>query len=148
MKKLYTISDLAMMSMLSTRTLRNYIKNGILSGQKCNGIWYFTPEDIDAFFGNPAVAPSIQAKRNAIVSDFILNKGKATNQICMIFDLPNSDGKEISEFFVHQFCTGGYGNDLQFVFENAKQYTRIILKGQVEDVQRLMNMYTKYIQGK
>ena len=41
----YTINDIAMMTGLTTRTIRNYIKLGILNGEKEDGVWRFSAED-------------------------------------------------------------------------------------------------------
>lgn len=55
MKDTYTINDVALMTGLTTRTLRTYITMGFLSGTKADGAWSFTPEQIEAFTQNPAV---------------------------------------------------------------------------------------------
>ena len=69
----YTINDIATMTGLSTRTVREYMKLGFLSGEKENGVWRFTGEAVGALFANSAVTPSIKAKRNALVYDFMLD---------------------------------------------------------------------------
>lgn len=38
MSKYYSINDVAMMTGLSTRTIRNYIKMNILDGEKVDGV--------------------------------------------------------------------------------------------------------------
>jgi len=53
MDKYYTLNDLALMTGLTTRTLRNYLKMGILKGERIDGIWNFTEEEIAEFFDNP-----------------------------------------------------------------------------------------------
>ena len=49
----YSLNDLALMTGFTTRTLRNYIKQGLLNGEKQNGVWQFTADEIDRFFRNP-----------------------------------------------------------------------------------------------
>jgi DNA-binding transcriptional MerR regulator len=49
MKEFFTIDDLSTITMLSTRTLRNYITQGFLDGEKIDGAWRFTSEDIETF---------------------------------------------------------------------------------------------------
>lgn len=141
MKEYYTINNIALMSGLTTRTIRNYIKMGVLNGEKIDGVWQFTPKEVDRFFEHPNVLPSIQAKRNAIVFDFILNKQKETNQMCVILDLPGEDGQKISDFFTEQYNSGNYSSDLLFSFECTAEYPRVILKGQAEDVVKLLNLF-------
>ena len=38
-KDFYSINDIALMSGLSSRTIRNYISSGILKGDKVDGCW-------------------------------------------------------------------------------------------------------------
>jgi excisionase family DNA binding protein len=46
MEKLFTVDDIAKMTMMTSRTIRNYIKEGLLKGNKIGGQWRFTEEDI------------------------------------------------------------------------------------------------------
>ena len=100
-EKLYFISHLVLITGLSDRTIRNYISSGILKGEKINGIWHFTPEEVDDFVKNPLVRPSIVAKNNSVVYDFMLNDSKNEEEACVILDIPKGDRKEISEFFCY-----------------------------------------------
>lgn len=45
-KEYYTIADIAEMTGLSTRTIRNYIKSGLLSGSKKDRTWIFSENSI------------------------------------------------------------------------------------------------------
>ena len=90
-ENLYLISHLTLITGLTDRTIRNYIASGILKGEKINGIWHFTPEEVDSFIKNPAVRPSIVAKNNSIVYDFMLNDSKKEEETCVILDLPKAD---------------------------------------------------------
>ena len=58
----YTLGHLSQITGLTDRTLRTYLKNGILEGEKISGIWHFTEAQLDAFLRHPTVRPSIQAK--------------------------------------------------------------------------------------
>ena len=72
MEKYYTINEISIMTGLTTRTIRNYLKSGLINGEKINGIWMFSHEDFSDMLVNPAIKPSIQAKNNAVVYDFLL----------------------------------------------------------------------------
>ena len=74
--KYYVINHLVMFTGLSDRTIRNYIASGILQGEKINGLWHFTPEQVEEFVRHPAVRPSILAKNNGLVYDFLLDTKK------------------------------------------------------------------------
>ena len=98
MENFYTINEVATMTGLTTRTIRNYLKSGLINGEKINGIWMFSPEDFNAMLNNPAIKPSIQAKNNSVVYDFIADDRKKVNKICTILDLHVEDNEaEASE---------------------------------------------------
>lgn len=42
MNEFYTINDIATMTGLTTRTVRNYMKLGLLEGEKVDGVWQIT----------------------------------------------------------------------------------------------------------
>ena len=141
-EKFYLISHLVLMTGLTDRTIRNYIASGILKGEKINGIWHFTPEEVDAFIKNPAVRPSIVAKYNSVVYDFMINNGKREEEACVILDLPKADIKKTSEFFCQKIGSGNFEN-INFNFDGFAKTPRVILKGTPEDVFGIIDEYYK-----
>lgn len=141
-EELYLISHITLITGLSDRTIRNYIASGILKGEKINGIWHFTPEEVDAFIKNPAVRPSIVAKNNSVVYDFMLNDSKKGEETCVILDLPKCDIKETAEFFCYGISNGDY-KDINFSFDGNYKTPRIILRGKPSDVFGLIGDYYK-----
>ena len=97
--KYYVINHLILLTGLTDRTIRNYIASGILVGEKINGVWHFTKEQVESFICHPAVRPSIIAKNNSLVYDFLLEDKKKQREICMILDIPCEDKKSVAEFF-------------------------------------------------
>jgi len=142
MEKQYTINKVAVMSGLTTRTLRNYIKMGILKGELVEGVWKFTEEDVAEFFQNPYVKPSIQAKNKAIVFDFLAQNEKRINEICTIIDVcvEKHEAEEIAAFFCKEVNKRTAGK-LKFFFEKNGSYVRVILKGYEDAVMEILNEY-------
>lgn len=138
----YLLSHLVLGTGLTDRTLRSYISSGILVGEKINGLWHFTPEAVDAFLRHPAVRPSILAKQNGSVYDFLLDTKKKTDQICIILDLPGGNKKEIAEYFCYRISNEDYCN-LHFSFDGIGCVPRVILKGSAKDVLRLVNEFQR-----
>lgn len=128
MKESYTLFEVAKMTGLTDRTLRSYIKQGFLNGEKEDGVWRFSLEELGTFFAHPNVRPSIQAKRNAIVYDFLLDQKKGENEICMILDFPADEvqAEEISEFFCREV---NRLENVRFSFGYSGGNARVILKG-------------------
>ena len=114
----YNIKELAMMTDLTTRTLRNYLRSGLLNGDKIDGMWQFTAENISDFISNPIVKPSIQAKNKAIVFDFLADDHKKEDSICTILDLHVSaaEADKISAFSIDLLSSSCYCYDVNSFF--------------------------------
>ena len=134
----YLISHLVLMTGLTDRTIRNYISSGLLQGEKINGLWHFSPEQVESFVCHPAVRPSILAKHHALVYDFLLENKKDTSEICMILDMPGKSKKEVAEYFCHRISTEHF-EKIQFSFDGITEVPRVILKGSTADVLKLVN---------
>lgn len=88
-EELYTVDDIAQMTMLTSRTIRNYLKDGLLTGRKIGGQWRFTKKDVENLFNNHVVEEEIKDHRRQEVMDFI--NGVNTDidgeiQLCTIAD--------------------------------------------------------------
>lgn len=137
---LYTIGHIVQFTGLTDRTIRSYISNGILRGEKNNGLWHFTSEQVEDFVRHPAVRPSILAKKNGLVYDFLLETKRAEPECCLILDLPGENEKEVSEFFCYEISNGDHHN-IRFSFDGVEKTPRIILKGDTAEVLRLVNSF-------
>lgn len=138
----YTINDIAMMTGLTTRTIRNYIKLGILNGEKEDGVWRFSAEDCYDFMEHPAVKSSIRAKKKAIVLDFLVEDKKKQNQICSILDLciDEEESQEVLDFFCTQVNESGCEN-VRFSYERNGRNSRIIISGYEDAVAEILGAY-------
>ena len=143
MEGFYTINEVATMTGLTTRTIRNYLKSGLISGEKVDGVWSFSSEDFCAMLNNPAIKPSIQAKNNAVVYDFIADDRKTINEICTILDLcvDDNEAEEISQFFCDTINSYQDSGNLSFKFEKHNRNVRVILSGTEETVMEILNKY-------
>lgn len=136
----YLINHLVLITGLTDRTIRNYISNGILHGEKINGLWHFTPEEVESFIAHPAVRPSILAKHHSAVYDFLLENKKERCETCMVVDIPGREKAEIAEYFCYRISKEGF-EKVQFSFDGVTNVPRIILTGNTADVLRLVNGY-------
>ena len=142
MEKYYTLNEVAMMTGLTTRTLRNHITMGVLKGEKKDGVWRFSVEELGEFFQNPYVKPSIQAKKKSIVFDFLKQNKKQTNEMCTIIDINANltNAQKISAFFCEQISNLD-GVNIQFSSETFHSCVRVILKGPEGVVMGILNSY-------
>lgn len=129
MEKDFTLNEVSIMTGLTTRTLRNYLKVNMLSGEKREGTWYFTEEDISEFLSDSNIRPGIQAK-------------KKYNEICTILDLQIDDDRaeKVSDFFCSEI-NRMQEEKIVFSFERVGKSVRIILRGNDCTVMKLLNAY-------
>ena len=137
----YNLNQLAMITGLTTRTLRNHLKQGLLKGEKIDGNWSFTEEELDEYLAEPSVKQAVMAKQHAVVYDFLADPFKKTNRICTIMDFPVSvnEALGIAKFFGKEISE--HGRDIEFRYINEKNYARFILSGSEEQVRVLMQAY-------
>lgn len=135
---MYSIKDLSLICGLTERSLRNYLKLGVLQGNKDNGVWKFSVEQIDAFLNNDYVKPAIQANRKAIVYDFLNSTQKEQNTACIILDLPKENSMKLSLFFCDAV---NKRTGLNMTFDIRKGSNRVILVGNEKTVFELLQEY-------
>ena len=90
MEKLFAVEDIAKMTSMTTRTIRNYLKDGILEGRKIGGQWRFTEGDVKKFMDSGNISKDMADRIKQDVLDFI--DGVNTDytgeiQVCAIVDL-------------------------------------------------------------
>ena len=142
MEKKYNLNDVALMTGFTTRTLRNYLLGGILKGEKIDGVWRFSEEDLDAFFKEPYVKEGVRIKRSGVVFDFLAGKGAKTARTCAILDVPAKlkEGRAISTFFCDKMNDA---SDVVFTFDWDKGVCRVILAGDAEQVAGLVRAFNE-----
>ena len=141
MKEFYTIADVTKITGLSDRTIRSYISQNTLKGEKRNGTWQFTVEQLCDFMNDPNVMPGIRAKKNALVYDFLLQNRRSETAMCLMVDLPGRDSQAVSSFFCEAINGGGY-ESIRFSFDSlGGQTPRVILKGRPDQVLGLMQRF-------
>jgi excisionase family DNA binding protein len=88
-EKLYTVENIAKMTGFTSRTIRNYLKDGSLQGLKIGGQWRFTMENIKRLFDNSIFLNDMSRKNRQQILNFI--DGTNTDiqgkiQVCTIVD--------------------------------------------------------------
>ena len=140
----YVLNHVVMFTGLSERTIRSHIASGFLEGEKINGLWHFTPEEVENFINHPSVKPGILAKSNSLVYDFLSHTDKKLDEIAVVLDIPNKSKMEISMLFCKEICDGDYKN-IRFSFGNLAGINRVIVSGEALNVIKLLEFYKNYI---
>ena len=140
MNEQYNLNELAMMTGMTTRTLRSDIAAGMLSGEKIDGMWTFTAEEVERYMAQPAIRQRMTTKQNALVYDFLADTLKTANQSCVVLDFPVSgeESDAIRDFFCAQMCAA---TGIRFFFQPIRGMVRVALSGPEEEVRRIMAAY-------
>lgn len=135
---MYTLSDLSVFTGLTDRTLRNYLKTGLLCGDKSDGTWRFTQEQIAEFIQHPSIKPIIKTKHHAPLFDFVADGKKNENALCIVLDLIGSNLMAKANFL----CEAVNAHPgVHFTFSKEQNRARIILTGKEDAVTDIMRAY-------
>ena len=137
---MYTLEQLSMMTGLTTRTLRNYLKSGILCGSKDTGVWLFDEQQVQAFVGHPSAAPSIRTKQQAIVYDFLAGQEQMENEMCVMLD--RSVQKKAAGKMADFLCqAAGQSSHIRFSYTWRAGKAHFILKGAEEEIHSILSEF-------
>ena len=141
MNGIYNLNDIAEMTGFTTRTLRNYLNQGLLKGSKSNGVWQFTAEEVGKFFSEPYVKEGLKIKRTSAVFDFLADTKKKSERSCVILDIPCELKKAnaLSAFFCEQM---DQASDTVFSFGWDNSMARVILSGAADQIGKIMAAYS------
>ncbi|MFA5309726.1 MAG: helix-turn-helix domain-containing protein [Dehalococcoidales bacterium] len=87
--KLYTVEDVARMTSFTSRTIRNYLKDGSLQGRKIGGQWRFTMGNIKRLFNNRGFSSDISKNNTQRILNFVNGNSpdmQGKIQVCTIID--------------------------------------------------------------
>ncbi len=78
------------MMSVTTRTIRNYLKDGTLIGKKLGGQWRFTADDIKNFLEKGEISTMIANEMKSMANDFVNNinvSEEGDARVCITADL-------------------------------------------------------------
>ena len=136
-KKSYTLEQVAAMTELSERTLRNYLSLGVLRGEKVDGAWRFSEEAFEAFLEQDMVRQSLNAKTLGIIHDFLLQTGKPSPAVCAVLDYPAARDTALRAVIAEADSLLGRGQyHLQYRMERG--HSRLTVTAAPEGLARLL----------
>ena len=142
MSERITLAQLAAISMLTERTLRSYLKRGLLAGEKTPGGWRFTAEQTAAFLALPQVRSASNTRRNAVAEDFIQRRMDTTGQLCVVL-LPVA-AAELCRTVAALAAEHG----VTMAFSGDAALSRVTLRGPAQDVLAALQALSVYFPGK
>ncbi len=94
-QKLYTVADVAELTGLTSRTIRNYLKDGTLQGRKIGVQWRFTEEDINRLFSEVDIGGQKVVHIEDVASAFLQEGSQTEAEGCLMVTIPYTDQKEL-----------------------------------------------------
>ena len=86
-EKLFTINDVAALTSLTTRTIRNHLKDGSINGLKVGGQWRFRMSDIEDFTYHRNNRPEATQGLDSEIAEFLSTKEISDTSVCTIVDI-------------------------------------------------------------
>ncbi len=139
----FSLSQLAEMSMLTERTLHNYLKRGLLHGKKTASGWRFSVEELERFWEQPFVSAAVHSKQLAIADDFLQRRVPTAGQICMAYDCAAPSPEEALRLCEYFLSAVKHCSDMRFAYHYEKGLMRVTLRGKAEEVTAVINGIVK-----
>ena len=143
MSERITLAQLAAISMLTERTLRSYLKRGLLAGEKTPGGWRFTAEQTAAFLALPQVCSASNARRNAVAETS--SSGAWTQRGSCA---PCSTCRSRQRSFCRTVAALAAEHGVTMAFSGDAALSRVTLRGPAQDVLAALQALSVYFPGK
>lgn len=143
-RQVFTLGDVAEMTGFTQRTIRNYMKRGLLKGRLIKGAWQFTGEDLESFFEERFVKQGLEGKAANLVAHFLEGGRKPEDTLCSVYDLSVSgeeEGKKLCDGLLGKINTAAF-QEIQYSYHYDKKAgrARILLTGKADEIMELMEL--------
>lgn len=132
---IYNLREVIEMTGLSERTIRRYLRDKKLVGQKIGGTWRFSKEQLESFFDNQKVVEDLSKKGGRDLIDFMNGKYCLDFDVksCVIVDFKVENKTKIREI-KKEFLRISNGNrkKFQMKFYKENEYERLMIIGDIE----------------
>ena len=147
-EKYYSISDIAKLTKLTDRTIRNYLANGSLKGKKIGGQWRFTQSDIRGLFSDDKFGDDMKVKtEKEIVSYYNSNMSfDIDNTCCNIIDIKIESKEVRKEMFAKIKEIEKDDNkkeQISFIDDNGK--IKMVVIASFDYIYKVMEVVRRYI---
>lgn len=136
-QKLYTVADVAELTGLTSRTIRNYLKDGTLRGRKIGVQWRFTEEDINRLFTEVDAAGQKVLHPEDVISDFLRETEEGSLRGCLVLDIPCETERQQEYIDQIKGCAGEDKETLLFAWDTVEghQVLRVAAAGETEKIE-------------
>jgi len=147
MEKLYTVEDVAQMTGLTSRTIRNYLADGRLTGRKVGAQWRFTEENITAIFTDAGARRDAANAASGLVEDFLKRQNRSGVTVCSVIDYPAESGEAVAPLVqkLTDQISGFASDNLKFNYDFDSEHlvARFTIIGEINQVAKLIKTIRK-----
>ena len=142
--KTYTVSDVARIMHMTERTIRNYLKDGILKGTRVGGQWRFSRDDLEDLIQNSTFRKKVKDNASQKAKDYIDRKvailGDLT--VCAVIDYKHED----QDYLDKLECQAGkivseYKGNVHLTAISENGIGRCTIIGTIECVTRVLEVF-------
>ncbi len=135
-EKLYTVADVAKVTGMTSRTIRNYLKDGTLTGQKIGVQWRFTEDEVRKLFSRQQPGQSTPTQ---IVRGFLGVQEREQRTSCVLLDVPALSDDEGLAFYRRLQELRPEGIDaLSYEYHDGERLLRVAVSGRTDATLELM----------
>ena len=141
----YTLAELAFMTGYSTRSLRKFYNQGILTGTMTAGKYSFSEEDMGRFLAQPFIKEGMRIKTRMQVQHFLEEEHAQRPATCLIHDEPGRRQAEQMNEDLLEYIKREEPEEFRYtyLFDGKKEIGRFILIGQAKDIAAAMETIGK-----
>ncbi|MCM1192751.1 MAG: MerR family transcriptional regulator [Butyrivibrio sp.] len=127
----YNLSELALMTGYSTRSLRTFYKQGLLPGTITAGKYSFSEEDVERFMARPFIASGMKTKTRMQVCHFLEEEHTRRPATCLIHDEPGKERADQLNDILLEYINRERpeGFTYNYLFDEKKETARFIIIG-------------------
>lgn len=132
----YNLAELALMTGYSTRSLRTFYRQGLLTGTMVAGKYSFSEEDVEHFIAQPFIMSGIKTKTRMHVQHFLEEEHTQKPATCLIHDEPNRERAEQLNNILMEYINREQPKEFTYtyLFDDKKEVARFIFIGSVKEV--------------
>lgn len=135
-EKLYTVADVAKVTGMTSRTIRNYLKDGTLTGQKIGVQWRFTEDEVRKLFSRQQPGQSTPTQ---VVRGFLGSQERAQRTACVLLDVPAvSDDEGLTYYRRLQELRPEGIDALSYEYHDGERLLRIAVSGETDAALELL----------
>ncbi len=144
-----TILNISQMTGLTDRTIRNYIKRGLLQGNLIKGVWRFSKASLEAFFDEKFVKQGLEGKAAILVEHFLSDWKEIDDSLCSVYKLKinNDNSQKLCDELLEKINANNYrGMQFYYNFNKKTKIAKFVVTGLPEDVidiTKLLNTFRK-----